>query len=248
MFEGNDARHPLVRDNVRQGGYVAATASGLRLVRTGDVPDLPRQTRARRLQFVLKRAMDLIVATCALVTFSPLLICVAVLIKMTSTGPVIIRQERYGRDGRIFDVYKFRTMYFDRGDPAGVEQAVPNDPRVTPVGRYIRRSSIDELPQLINILKGEMSLVGPRPHPVGMRAAGVLYEDLVPYYHLRHAVVPGLSGWAQVNGLRGPTVDPVLARSRVDHDLAYIQNFSLWLDFKIILLTLRYEFLAGSGD
>jgi lipopolysaccharide/colanic/teichoic acid biosynthesis glycosyltransferase len=118
---------------------------------------------------------------------------------------------------------------------------------VTPVGRFLRRTSLDELPQLVNVIVGDMSLVGPRPHVEGMLAAGVDYAELVPYYNLRHVMRPGLSGWAQANGLRGPTDSAEAARARIDHDVAYIQNFSIWLDLKIIWLTLVKEFVTGSG-
>jgi lipopolysaccharide/colanic/teichoic acid biosynthesis glycosyltransferase len=124
---------------------------------------------------------------------------------------------------------------------------VKNDPRVTAIGSFIRKTSIDELPQLINVLRGDMSLVGPRPHVPGMKAGGMLYRKLVPYYDVRLTMLPGLTGWAQANGWRGETDAPVAGRSRVDHDIAYIANFSLWLDLKIILMTIRREFVVGSG-
>jgi lipopolysaccharide/colanic/teichoic acid biosynthesis glycosyltransferase len=142
---------------------------------------------------------------------------------------------------------KFRTMYDDHADPTGQAQTRPDDERITPVGRLLRRTSIDELPQLINVITGDMSLVGPRPHVAGMLAAGIDYAELVPYYNLRHTMRPGLSGWAQANGLRGPTDSAEIARARIDHDIAYIQNFSIWLDLKIIWLTLVKEFVTGSG-
>jgi lipopolysaccharide/colanic/teichoic acid biosynthesis glycosyltransferase len=118
---------------------------------------------------------------------------------------------------------------------------------VTAVGRFIRRTSIDELPQLINVLRGEMSLVGPRPHVAGMKAAGMPYRTLVPYYDARLAMPPGLTGWAQANGYRGMTTDAASAIARVDHDIAYVQNFSVWMDIKIIGKTIVGEFMTGSG-
>jgi polysaccharide biosynthesis protein PslA len=154
---------------------------------------------------------------------------------------------RPGLYGRPFEMLKFRTMYADAGDATGVKQTTANDSRVTPLGKFLRNKSIDELPQLINVLKGDMSLIGPRPHVANMLAGDVLYEELVPYYHHRYEMKPGLSGWAQANGLRGPTVDAALAKARIDHDLAYIQNFSLWLDIRIIVMTIRSEFFTGSG-
>lgn len=138
-------------------------------------------------------------------------------------------------------------MYACHTDHSGREQATTDDVRVT-LGRKLRRRSIDELPQLLCVLKGEMSLVGPRPHAYGMLAGGVRYDQLVPYYRTRHLLMkPGITGWAQVNGLRGRTDDARLARMRIDHDLAYVQNFSLWLDIVIIVRTLRQEIASGSG-
>jgi lipopolysaccharide/colanic/teichoic acid biosynthesis glycosyltransferase len=139
-------------------------------------------------------------------------------------------------------------MDVSRQDSSGVAQTVADDERVSRLGSFLRRTSLDELPQLFNVLFGDMSLVGPRPHAVGMLAGGAqLYEELVPYYFERNRAVPGLTGWAQVNGLRGPTVDPLIAFSRVDHDLAYIENASIGLDLKILLMTAQREFLRGTG-
>lgn len=238
---------PLRRDGIslRRGG---TDASGLALAMTNGVPALPKDALSRRLQLVLKRGCDIVLSLAALVLLSPLLIAVAVIIATTSRGKVLFRQKRDGLNGKIIEVYKFRSMYQDRGDLSGVAQTVKDDPRITPIGRVIRRTSIDELPQLFNILRGDMSVIGPRPHPLGMRASGMRYDELVPYYHLRHVMKPGLSGWAQANGYRGPTDDAMLATHRIEHDLAYVQHFSLWLDLRIILMTLKKEFLQGSGS
>ncbi len=222
--------------------------SGLSLIVIDGVPLLPASTPALRRRLAAKRAFDVLFAASALVALAPVLLAVALAIRLTSAGPALFRQRREGTDGQPIEIFKFRSMFVDRGDAAGVAQTRRDDPRVTPVGRFIRRTSLDELPQLLNILRGEMSVVGPRPHPYGMRAGGTTYRRLVPYYGLRHRVVkPGLTGWAQVNGLRGPTDDPSLARARIDHDLAYIQGFSLRLDIRIVWLTVVREFLGGTG-
>ncbi|MNL39206.1 UDP-glucose:undecaprenyl-phosphate glucose-1-phosphate transferase [compost metagenome] len=192
--------------------------------------------------------MDILGSLAGLALLGPLMIIVALAVKASSPGPVLFRQKREGLNGRIFEAYKFRSMAAELGDASGVAQTLDNDPRVTAIGRFIRKTSIDELPQLFNVLKGDMSLVGPRPHVPGMMAAGRLYKDLVPYYDRRLDMLPGITGWAQVNGLRGSTRDPHKARERIDHDLAYIQNFSVWLDLKIIALTVVREFVTGSGD
>lgn len=203
---------------------------------------------ARLWQLKVKRTIDVFGSLLGLVLLAPLMIIVAIAIKMTSPGPVFFRQRREGLNGSVFEALKFRSMSAELGDASGVSQTLSNDPRVTPVGRFIRKTSIDELPQLFNVLAGEMSLVGPRPHVPGMMAGGRLYKDLVPYYDRRLEMLPGITGWAQVNGLRGSTRDTRQARERIDHDLAYIQNFSVWLDLKIIVLTIVREFVTGSGD
>lgn len=194
-----------------------------------------------------KRAFDVVCAGLALVILSPLLLAVAVAIKATSRGPVLFTQYRYGHKNKRFRIFKFRTMHVQMSDKSGVTQTVGDDPRVTLVGRILRRTSIDELPQLINVLIGDMSLVGPRPHVPGMKAASVRYEDLVPYYFQRHNIRPGITGLAQVNGCRGSTALAAAAVSRVDYDLEYIECWSLWLDIKIILRTVRHEFFSGTG-
>ena len=206
-------------------------------------PEVQRPAR----NSALKRALDVTLASVLLVFLAPGLIAVAGAIKATSRGPVLFRQRRYGLNNTEFAIFKFRTMYVERSDCSGVTQTRANDPRVTPLGRILRRTSIDELPQLLNVLQGDMSLVGPRPHVPGMRAGGVLYEELVPYYFERHKVRPGLTGLAQVNGLRGSTEDPVLAIARIDQDLTYIAQCSPTLDLCILWETLRSEFLSGNG-
>ena len=198
-------------------------------------------------QVALKRVFDIILSALALTALLPLFAAIAVAIKLTSRGPVFFVQEREGLGGKTFGVFKFRTMRTEEGDPSGVKQTLVGDSRITQIGRFLRRTSIDELPQLINVLVGHMSLVGPRPHVPGMLANGVPYAQLVPYYNLRHEVLPGITGWAQANGLRGTTVSVDLAIMRIEHDLAYIQNVSLLLDVAILFRTVRREFLTGTG-
>jgi exopolysaccharide biosynthesis polyprenyl glycosylphosphotransferase len=194
-----------------------------------------------------KRLFDIAGASLALFFFAPLLIAVAVTVKMTSSGPVFFRQNRYGCNNRRFKIYKFRTMSHGLGDVTGVRQTTDDDPRVTRIGRVLRQTSLDELPQLINVLRGEMSLVGPRPHVPAMCAAGKLYEDLVPYYFQRHSVRPGITGLAQVSGCRGSTTQSNSAIARIDYDLEYIEKWSVLLDVRIIARTIRREFLSGGG-
>ena len=194
-----------------------------------------------------KRVMDVLGSGAGLLILAPLLIGIAIAIKLTSPGPVFFRQKRYGYHNRRFWILKFRTMYIDLSDQRGTRQATANDPRVTPLGRILRKTSLDELPQLINVLKGDMSLVGPRPHVPGMLANGMLYEEFIPYYFQRHNMRPGVTGLAQVRGFRGTTARPGAALARVDCDLEYIENWSLVQDFRIILATIATEFLSGSG-
>lgn len=195
----------------------------------------------------LKRSMDLAGAGIGVTLLSPLLLGLALAVKATSKGPVFFRQDRHGLNGETFTALKFRSMYTDRGDSTGVQQTVKNDPRITPVGRFLRRSNFDELPQLFNVLKGEMSLVGPRPHVPGMLANGVTYEEFDPRYQSRHVVKPGITGLAQVNGFRGETRDAYAAHMRLKYDLEYIERQSSVLDVKIIIGTVIREFIKGNG-
>lgn len=194
-----------------------------------------------------KRLFDVAASAGALLFLSPLLIAVAVAIKATSPGPVFFTQYRYGYRNRFFKIYKFRSMRTDAGDKRGITQTVEGDARVTRIGKVLRKTSLDEIPQLINVLKGDMSLVGPRPHVPGMLAANKLYEDLVPYYFQRHSARPGITGLAQISGCRGSTVESSRAISRIDHDLDYIERWSMRMDIMIIVQTVRREFLSGTG-
>ena len=181
----------------------------------------------------LKRTFDLIGATLGLLVFVPVMLMTAILIKCTSNGPVLFLQTRNGFNGRAFKIYKFRTMHVLEDGPI-ILQARRNDPRVTLVGGWLRRTSIDELPQLFNVLWGDMSLVGPRPHAAAHNSE---YEQVISNYAFRQHVKPGITGWAQVNGYRGETLSLDMMSSRVDLDLWYINNWSIWLDVKIILRT-----------
>jgi lipopolysaccharide/colanic/teichoic acid biosynthesis glycosyltransferase len=195
----------------------------------------------------LKRVFDIVSSGAALVVLAPFLLVVALLIKLDSPGPVLFKQTRWGKDCRAIKVYKFRSMRTDMCDVSGVAQTVMNDPRITRIGAVLRRTNIDELPQLLNVLRGDMSVVGPRCHAIGMRAGGMLYEELVPEYHQRHAVRPGMTGLAQMRGLRGPTDRPAKARARIACDLYYVENFSFLLDMRIIAGTVVSEMTRGKG-
>jgi exopolysaccharide biosynthesis polyprenyl glycosylphosphotransferase len=186
---------------------------------------------------VLKRGEDLLI-TIVLVLFTlPLLLLIAIAIKLESPGPVLFRQERYGLTEQRFKVLKFRTMYHQSRDDLCDRQTERNDERVTRVGACLRRHSLDELPQLFNVLAGDMSLVGPRPHAINTNLQGRMLENLVDGYALRHLVKPGITGWAQVNGWRGDIDTIEKLRQRVEHDLFYIANWSLMLDARIIAQT-----------
>lgn len=191
---------------------------------------------------VLKRLFDIVFSLCVLSVIALPMLVIAVLVKVTSPGPVIFKQYRYGLDGKKIQVWKFRSMsVMENSDK--VVQAKKNDMRVTRVGAVIRRTSLDELPQFINVLQGRMSVVGPRPHAV---AHNEEYRKLIPYYMLRHKVKPGITGWAQVNGYRGETDTLDKMSGRVDYDLDYIRNWSLWMDIKIVFLTF-FKGFTGSN-
>jgi undecaprenyl-phosphate galactose phosphotransferase/putative colanic acid biosynthesis UDP-glucose lipid carrier transferase len=182
---------------------------------------------------LVKRSMDIAVSVLALVPLAPILVLTAIAIKLDSPGPVIFRQHRKGFNGKRFVMLKFRTMRVLEDGPT-VVQATRNDPRVTPIGKLLRAASVDELPQLINVLKGEMSLIGPRPHAI---AHDDYFERIVGDYAFRHHVKPGITGWAQCNGARGATPSLEDISERVKLDLWYINNWSLWLDVQIMIRT-----------
>jgi Undecaprenyl-phosphate glucose phosphotransferase len=191
---------------------------------------------------VVKWLEDQILGALCLVAVAPLMLVIALAIRLDSRGPILFMQERFGFNNKTIRVFKFRTMHVGKGDQNGASRTVRRDPRVTRVGRFLRRFSLDELPQLINVLRGEMSLVGPRPHVLGMKAGERLYHDAVGGYFLRHRVRPGMTGWAQVNGLRGEIDTLDKARRRVALDVHYIDNWSPWLDLKIMLMTIVVVF------
>jgi putative colanic acid biosynthesis UDP-glucose lipid carrier transferase len=182
---------------------------------------------------IAKRVLDVALAGIALIVLAPLLLATALGVKLTSPGPIVYRQKRYGLDGREIVIYKFRSMYVTESD-AEFHQATRNDGRITPLGRFLRRTSIDELPQLINVLQGRMSLVGPRPHAV---AHNEETRRLIRGYMLRHKVPPGITGLAQIKGYRGETSRLTDMHARVHYDLEYVRTWSLWLDIKILLKT-----------
>ena len=185
---------------------------------------------------ILKRIMDILGACFGIVIASPVMLVCAILVKATSEGPVIFKQERVGLHNKVFRMYKFRTMEVQKQSAEENAWTVKNDPRVTKVGKFMRKTSLDELPQLFNILMGEMSLVGPRPE----RPQWVdKYKEEIPRYMIKHQVRPGLTGWAQVNGYRGDTS----IRKRIEYDLFYIENWSLALDIKILFMTIFKGFV-----
>jgi len=185
----------------------------------------------------VKRLEDIIIACVGLVVTMPILVLAALAIKLTSRGPILFRQKRQGFAGEVIEVWKFRTMYVQDTDLAASRQTSKNDPRVTPVGRILRQTSIDELPQFFNVLQGVMSAVGPRPHALGTSLEGRALHDVVDRYESRFRVKPGITGWAQVNGWRGELTSEEKIFNRVEHDKYYIENWSVMFDIKIILLT-----------
>lgn len=205
------------------------------------------QVREQPFMLSAKRFVDVVGAGVGLLCGSPLFITIAIVIKATSPGPVFFRQKRYGYHNCRFRIYKFRTMHAHLNDMTGINQTGQDDPRITPLGRFLRKYSLDELPQLINVLVGDMSFVGPRPHVPGMLAGGMPYECLTPYYFQRHSMRPGITGIAQATGYRGSTEVPISAIERLDRDLQYIEQWSLWLDLKIIIRTVINELTRGSG-
>jgi exopolysaccharide biosynthesis polyprenyl glycosylphosphotransferase len=187
---------------------------------------------------VLKWLFDKVVGTILIVALAPFFVAAALAVKLDSRGPVLFRQKRYGFNNELIEVLKFRSMYVDQSDATASRLVTRDDPRVTRVGRFLRRTSLDELPQLFNVVfKGNLSLVGPRPHALQAKAENRLYEQVVDGYFARHRVKPGITGWAQVNGWRGETDTQEKLQRRVEHDLHYIENWSVFLDLYILAAT-----------
>jgi exopolysaccharide biosynthesis polyprenyl glycosylphosphotransferase len=194
--------------------------------------DLTRSSAA------LKRAFDVVGASLGVLAISPLMIACAIAIKLDSKGPVLFRQRRYGFNNELIEVYKFRSMYVEQTDATAARLVTKDDPRVTRVGRFIRKTSLDELPQLFNVVfAGDLSLVGPRPHAVHAKAENRIYDEAVDGYFARHRVKPGITGWAQINGWRGETDSQEKIQRRVEHDLFYIENWSILFDVYILART-----------
>jgi Undecaprenyl-phosphate glucose phosphotransferase len=186
---------------------------------------------------LLKAVFDFVAGVAILALIAPILVVTALAIKLDSPGPVLFRQQRSGQFGRKFAIYKFRSLKVEQADDAAEKLVSAQDDRVTRVGKFIRKYSIDELPQIFNVLKGEMSLIGPRPHAPKAKADGRLYADVVPDYAIRYRVKPGMTGWAQINGWRGETDTEEKLRKRVEFDFYYIRHWSFWLDIVILLRT-----------
>jgi polysaccharide biosynthesis protein PslA len=213
-------------------------ADGTTIGRIGDMPvAYVSGTPADARRAFWKRVQDVVMGTIALVLLSPIMLLVAVAVKLDSKGPVFFRQTRHGFNNRPFKCWKFRSMRTDMTDYKAAQQVTKDDPRVTRVGRFIRKTSLDELPQLFNVLAGDMSLVGPRPHAIGMKTGNVESERLVADYAHRHRIKPGMTGWAAINGSRGPVDTPKEVEDRVAYDVDYIINANFWLDLWIMLIT-----------
>jgi lipopolysaccharide/colanic/teichoic acid biosynthesis glycosyltransferase len=221
-----------------QAGHLIADSIGLSLL-----ADRP----IKRWDAVVKTSVDLLIGGLVTVLLLPLLAIIALAIRFDSPGPVIFKQRRHAQYNREFEILKFRTMQWNASAAAqDLRQTSRRDERITSLGRFLRASSLDELPQLFNVLKGDMSLVGPRPHAVDMRTEGRLGHEITDLYPQRHRVKPGITGWSQVNGARGATDTVEQLRRRVTLDLHYIENWSLLLDLKVLALTAR-EVIRGTN-
>lgn len=219
------------------GRFAVSHIGGITLLNVRDVP-------LGGWRLVAKEIEDRILAACVLALTAPLFAVIAIAIRLDSPGPVFFRQFRHGYNNRLIRVFKFRTLYDHAADPNAEKLSDERDPRVTRVGAILRRTMLDELPQFVNVLRGEMSVVGPRPHAMAAKAGGLLYRDAVPDYDARHRMKPGVTGWAQVNGWRGDTKTVEQIRQRVAYDLHYIDHWSIWMDIKIVFLTIAMALRA----
>ncbi len=219
-----------------EGGWTPKQAPRMRLL-SGLPMEVVADRPIRRWNLLLKTLLDKSGALILLALLSPLLLALAIAVGITSPGPIIFRQKRRGWCGREFTVYKFRTMHATAAGTQALFQTRRGDARCTPVGRVLRRCSLDELPQLWNVLRGDMSLVGPRPHAESLHEIDRAGREVVAQYAQRHRVKPGITGWAQVHGARGATATLDQLQSRVEFDLFYIENWSIWLDLQILLRT-----------
>lgn len=231
MLKGAHVRGEILTDELESVGAVGVDRYGGRM--TLVVCSGPMSIQ----QIVFKRAFDLAVAIPLIIFLAPLLVAVAIAIKLDSPGPVLFRQPRVGFRNRMFEMYKFRSMVATMSDPLGTHSTIRNDARVTAVGRFIRRTSIDELPQLFNVVMGSMSLVGPRPHATGSCAGPSLFWDIDDRYAHRHVLKPGITGLAQIRGYRGTAQQPDDLSRRLQADLEYINGWSMWRDLVILLKT-----------
>ena len=227
-------RIAFVVDEFETLNHVQQRVTEIAEISLRDVTGNPKSGR----HTALKRLMDITISATALVLGAPILAAIGLIIRLDSPGPALFKQPRHGFNNRVFNVYKFRSMRNDKADLKAEQQTVVGDARVTKIGKFIRKTSIDELPQLINVLKGEMSLVGPRPHAVGMKTQGKESIELVSEYAHRHKVKPGMTGWAQINGSRGPLHDGSDVAERVRLDVEYIERSNVIWDVYIMLKTL----------
>lgn len=228
----------LTAERIKDGRASTDEFPGAQLLSEADLP-------VQRSGLIVKLLFDKLAAFAALLLFAPLMLVCAAIIKINSPGPVFFKQSRIGLRNRTFQIYKFRSMHVHDGSDKRL--TMRNDSRIFPFGQVMRKLSLNELPQLINVLLGDMSLVGPRPHMPEARAASVLYYDVVPDYAARHRVKPGITGWAQVNGWRGPTETFEQLENRVRHDLYYIEYWSLLLDVTILLRTIIVGFFGKNA-
>lgn len=222
---------------------IAAHANKLRFrprsySHVGEVPMLDVMDKPiRDWDSVGKRIFDIVFSLIAIALLWPLMLGTAIAVKTTSKGPILFKQKRHGFNNETINVWKFRSMYTELSDPTAKKAVTKNDPRVTPVGRFIRKTSIDELPQMFNVLRGDLSLVGPRPHAVHAQTGDLKYTEVVEHYFARHKVKPGVTGWAQINGWRGEIDHGDKIKFRTEYDLYYIENWSLFFDLKILFMT-----------